>query len=507
MAVGGPQQSLSIPSPSELAGGPVTPAVTPSAVTIMSEALRSGFLNADEIIARTGKRAQLKEQVDIMSMNEQMSPEAAQARQAGLVESLNRSKLGAAQAGAALPLVEPTARLTASEIEEKQAEQTFGSGIMAFKTLGTEAGVAAPITADGKPDWAARAKLGIDLINWKQKRDTARERLIPSHWKDSNDGTQLLKFNKMGELISQELEQTLAKQAMEPFSQLQPGTATAPAPVTTPTATPAATVDVNKLRADAINSGALSPSAGLSDQDIMAKFSSTAPAPVVSVAPTAPASKPVVNASPAVGTRVAGGFSLGPPKSTAVAQSHYTEQQQKALMALTRSLATQDVLLNSTGFDPANVKSALRIKAYESGTLGQLAASVGQMSDAERKFSSAKNAWLQGLLRAESGAAIATKEQGWYDTVFFPVIGDSADVQKQKAVLRKSVEQTLEQVIAGKMNPEEYSTFRDTISSQSASPEATQPVTVPSVAPTVTAPSATTGARYTFRDGKFYEIK
>lgn len=477
MPVGQAQAPLVIPSTSELAGGSVTPAVTPSAVAQMTDALRQGFLTADDIIQRTGKRAQLKEKADVLALTEAMSPGAVQARQQAQRTALVQSKLGEAQAEAELPLVQPRASLSASDIEEKQAEQTYGVGIPAFKNLSAEAGTSAPVTPEGKPDWAARAKLGIDLISWKQKRDSARERLIPVKWEPSADGSQLLKFNKQGELISLDLEKRLSTDAISPFQAIQPGTVQTATVSSAPQDLPLVGTpeQITKWRARLINEG-VSGVPDMSDVEVDQLIESRRRAQNVQPQASITPSKPLIEPA-AVGQRTESGFSLGPPKVTDKPAQHYTETQQKALGALVRGLASEDALLNSAqkdpNFDPASVKSKLRMDAYKGGTIGQLAATVGQITPAERAYASASNAWIQGLLRAESGAAIAAKEQTWYEQTFFPAVGDPMAIQQQKANLRKAIEQTFEQVIEGKMTPDEYAAFRDTIRSANT----TSPVT------------------------------
>lgn len=316
MPVGQAQAPLVIPSTSELAGGSVTPAVTPSAVAQMTDALRQGFLTADDIIQRTGKRAQLKEKADVLALTEAMSPGAVQARQQAQRTALVQSKLGEAQAEAELPLVQPRASLSASDIEEKQAEQTYGVGIPAFKNLSAEAGTSAPVTPEGKPDWAARAKLGIDLISWKQKRDSARERLIPVRWESSDDGSQLLKFNKSGELISLTLEQRLSREAISPFQEIQPGTVqTQTAPVSSaPQELPLVGTpeQITKWRARLINEG-VSGVPDMSDVEVDQLIESRRRAQNVQPQASITPSKPVIE--PTVGQRTESGFSLGPPKS------------------------------------------------------------------------------------------------------------------------------------------------------------------------------------------------
>lgn len=309
--VGQTRPGLNIPSPSELAGGPFTPAVTPSAVTQMTAALREGFLTADDIIQRTGKRAQLKEKADVLALTEAMSPESVQARQQAQRTALVQSRLGEAQATAGLPLVEPTANLAAADLEEKQAEQTFGVGVPAFKTLSAEAGISAPVTPEGKPDWAARAKLGIDLISWKKNRDSARERLIPAKWEPSADGSQLLKFNKTGELISKDLEDQLAREVLQPFQAMQPGTVQ-----TTPEVIPQKTTpdQLARWRMQLINEGVITGSEWMSDNEVSQVMQSRQQAQSAVQPISATREKPIIE--PSVGQRTESGFSLGSPKAT-----------------------------------------------------------------------------------------------------------------------------------------------------------------------------------------------
>lgn len=497
MAVGQPQAQLNIPSTSELIGI-APPAVTPSSVAQMSDALRQGFLTADDIIARTGKRAQLKEKADVLALTEQMSPEAIQARRAGLTESLARSNLGAAQAQAGLPLVEPTARLQQTQLEQQLAYQKYPAAKL-FDQYAPVLGLSEPMTPDKQIDWSRKASIGIQIGEHLRLQNEAKEKLANITTEKSADGSVIAAFTKQGIPVDSAEVQRLETQSRSPFKSMEPGTAqvAAPAPVVAPIQDEApapmieAAPDVSILRAQLINQGKIDAGAALSDEEILQRFpAETQPTATPIVAPRAVPAKPVIapaTAAPAIGTPIGGGFSLGPPKSTAAGLTHYTETQQKALGALVRGLASQEILLNqqekTTGFNPADIKSQLRMSAYERGTLGQIAASIGQMTESERKYASASQAWLQGLLRAESGAAIATREQDWYRSTFFPVAGDTPAVQAQKAGLRKSMETTFEQVIQGKMNPEEYQVFRDTIKAENTTPSASAPAATTATAP------------------------
>jgi hypothetical protein len=234
MAMGDATDRLGSINPSDLIGRAV---VEPRAVVNLANAFRSGFITADDIIQRSGESAQLKQKAEVQLLSEQVSPEAIAARAAQRDAAAAQAGLVGAQAGAQLPLVEPTAALAATQLEEQQAVQKYGPGVEYFKALAPEGGVSAPVTTEGAPDYGKRAQLGLQLFEWKQQKERAKERLTPAHWEKSPDGTQLFKFNKQGELITPQLERSLATQAVSNFSQIAPGAAvTAPAPAATVTA-------------------------------------------------------------------------------------------------------------------------------------------------------------------------------------------------------------------------------------------------------------------------------
>lgn len=56
-----------------------------------------------------------------------------------------------------------------------------------------------------------------------------------------------------------------------------------------------------------------------------------------------------------------------------------------------------------------------------------------------KAYNSAASAWAQGILRLESGAAISSKEQSWYEKTFLPQVGDGPTVLAQKADLRTGI--------------------------------------------------------------------
>lgn len=233
MALGSPSQSIGPINPAALIGQ-ATPVVEPRATAALADAFRSGMITADEIIARASPERKLRQKAEIQALQEQLSPEAITARTQARQAAAAQAELQSAQALAQTPLAAPAGQLAATQLEEQQAIQKYGPGIEYFKSLAPEAGIAAPVTGDGQPDYAKRAEIGLRLFEWKQQRERAKERLTPAHWEKSPDGTQLFKFNKQGELITPELEQSLVQQAIGKFTDVAPGAA-----ITAPTTTPA----------------------------------------------------------------------------------------------------------------------------------------------------------------------------------------------------------------------------------------------------------------------------
>lgn len=205
--------------------GSATPIVEPRAVSALSEAFRSGLITADDIMQRAGEAGKLKQKAEIQMLSEQISPEAVAARAQTQQAAAAQARLQGTQATAQLPLVTPTAQLAATQLEEQAAIQKYGPGIEYFKVLAPEAGVAAPVTPDGQPDYAPRAQLGLRLFEWKQKKELAKSRLTPDPrlTQESPDGSNVFFFNSQGERI-EDLKSILTPQATAPFSQVTPGT-------------------------------------------------------------------------------------------------------------------------------------------------------------------------------------------------------------------------------------------------------------------------------------------
>lgn len=303
---------------------PASEVVTPNAVAHMTDAFRQGAITADDIIARVGERGKLKEKADVQLLQEQTSPEAQSARK-GMTH------------------------LVQSETDAKEAQIKYGPAIQYFQQFAPEAGIPAPVTRDGRPDYAQMAEIGSQLYNWKIQKQTALDRLTPTEWKEGLQNGQkvLLKFNKAGELISPELENELHQRAMAPFSSVRPGATAAPAAPAAPAAAPAAPAANPGYTAPAATQAeAVSRDQQLSQLLPNAVQPKAAPpiAPAPSVSP-APAAKPVIQPSQ-VGSKIPGvGISLGTnekeeKEAAKTAEELATNSQLKESVAEARKLLT-----------------------------------------------------------------------------------------------------------------------------------------------------------------------
>jgi len=79
------------------------------------------------------------------------------------------------------------------------------------------------------------------------------------------------------------------------------------------------------------------------------------------------------------------------------------------------------------------------------------------LKSGDRKaYDSAVNAWSQGLLRLESGAAISRQEKSWYDKAFFPQVNDPPAVVASKDSMRHDIERMVSEIAqaGGVVSPE-----------------------------------------------------
>jgi hypothetical protein len=116
--------------------------------------------------------------------------------------------------------------------------------------------------------------------------------------------------------------------------------------------------------------------------------------------------------------------------------------QQKEGSYATRAAIGND-LLNK--YEDAGLSRAEDIKSTtENGPLGAIPGVAGSMTSPQRKgFEQAEKAFINALLRRDSGAAISADEYKRYRAEFVPALGDDEQTLRQKGEARRQAVQSL----------------------------------------------------------------
>lgn len=478
-----PQNPLGRIDPSSIVAR-ASEVVTPNAVDALSDAVRKGFITAEDISARVSGAGAAREKTKLEELiaKEEQGPEAVKAR------SAERQAKGAEATSRAA--IAPTAQ-TAKEAELKAAildAQLKDSGVLEMQNALTKAGW--PVAVDpskgltqaDQAEITRRFGVLLNFLSEKSKADSFDKEskvenpeieVVDASGATVKGPSQTPFITFRGQQVPAEtfkkLQQYKASVAtMTPAMFDALGQPKAPsvfgeagqlqlaAPVATPApAAPSVPAEIPVF-----------PKASASQSEAVARDAQLSQFLPDAVQPKS-AAKPVIE----MPTEAAPGQPFGPlgmvTSKKEAPSKPYTEVQGRALIALNRAAASNKVLNDleqNPEFDPTAITSQARMAAYRAGTTGQIAASLTGMTPEERNYVSSAASWLQGLLRLESGAAISHKEQAWYDRTFFPVVGDDKSVQSNKALARKAVETAMEQVISGRMTPQQYESLREQVS-------------------------------------------
>lgn len=188
---------------------PMAPVLNTDAVSALVDAYHKGIITAGDINDRIGAVAQANKRAHLQQLSEFVSPEAIQSRMSQYQAQGATAGLQAAQAGAALPLVQPQADLAATKLAAEQASTVYGAGGMtAIQTLGPWYGVGMedfrnPKT--GQIDFAKASQAGNEIAaknaiinNWFDRLTPAKEEDVT----DANGQTLHVTYNKFGQVVS-----------------------------------------------------------------------------------------------------------------------------------------------------------------------------------------------------------------------------------------------------------------------------------------------------------------
>lgn len=418
--------------------------VNPNAVAALTDAFRQGQISADDIIARYGDVAKAKDKATIQGLDEFISPAAIEARKASasLMGEKAKSEL------ALLPVQQQAAE--AKYQAEKLAAQRGDRA--AIRAVAIRNGFGGLLSDDNDPNkdftayqlavkYEAAVKgavdIGKDIDRKEYKLTKASGEVVTNPNKDTLKSRtsainytqdQAAKAHRLSMMTPEQFiaagsptvdEYVFGVESKTGGDAAKPGVApvqelvTAGKTITTETTTRDGTHTVKTEKIEPTQH----PNPKAAD--------------VVTPATPAAPEKPTPD--------ISGDVVIQEAKPGDVARP--TEVQMRAQNALARFATSGDILdsLEKEGFDPTSIGNWMNSFLPE------------VLKSGDRKaYDAAVNAWSQGLLRLESGAAISHHEQSWYNRAFFPQVNDPPNVVEEKRNLRNSIERVIaEQAQAG----------------------------------------------------------
>lgn len=401
----------------DLVGPSRGPVVTPQATQQLSEAFRSGFITADDIVQRMSERTRAKQELELVTAKQglEMAPLVQQAKTAELKAAIfdAQAKPGGfnlmqdALSKAGFPVnIDPNAGLT--DANKTEIVNRF-SALQQYVTKRAEA---------------------------EERVKSTETKFFPTEQKLPSGATtkgQLQKLFHQGQEITSDQFKNWSQEAealrRTPFSQwyalqtTKPGQVVAPA---APAAAPAPTLVISPIeaaqqRAQLANAG-VSNAASLTDQQVASMIQPR-------VAPAAPVVTPQIGQT-APGIGIVTSIEAAPPPKAPTEVAGRSGSFAGRMTGAENQLAA----VVASGFDPTTASVA----AQQIGLFPE-----GFKSDDVKRFENAKLQWVTALLRRESGAAVPKWELDLYDRAFFPQWGDSPDIIAQKAQVRQQTAQSL----------------------------------------------------------------
>lgn len=417
--------------------------VNPNAVAALTDAFRKGQISADDIIARYGDVAKSKDKAEIQGLHEFISPEAIEARKAA-------ASLMGEKAKEELALLPAHQQATEAKYQAEKLAAQRGDRA-AIRAVAIKNGFGGLLSDDNDPDkdfsayqkavkYEAAKKgaeaIGKDIERKEYQLKKASGEIVTNPNKDTLKSKtsainytqdQAAKAHRLSMMTPEQFIAAGSPTVDEYVFGVEPkGDAAPSAPGVTSVdklVTPAKRVTKRVTHAN-----------GDVEETITEVDSTEHPNPDASaVTPATPATpgKPTPDISGDVVIQEA------KPGDTA----RPTEVQMRAQNALARFATSGDIIdsLEKEGFDPTSIGNWMNSFLPE------------VLKSGDRKaYDAAVNAWSQGLLRLESGAAISHHEQPWYNRAFFPQVNDPPNVVEEKRNLRNSIERVIaEQAQAG----------------------------------------------------------
>lgn len=179
MAAGAPDApQLSAGLSAQQLVSPITPVVTPDAVSQLVDAFRKGAIGMADIQDRIGAEAMAQKRAHIEQLQEYVSPEAIQSRMGQIGAAGAQAELQTAQARAGTGLVQPLAESSLADIVQHNAMRLSGDAVKAYTSINPPI---YKIDANGNPtseyDYAAMNREGAEIMRAMGMRDYAQQKL------------------------------------------------------------------------------------------------------------------------------------------------------------------------------------------------------------------------------------------------------------------------------------------------------------------------------------------
>jgi len=434
------------------------------------QAMRAGVINANDIVQGIDRHQQAKVQLSAqqLALSEASNPTAMAARQA-------QNQLSLATANAQLPLVQPLAESQARAMqtsdfftqlsrhgitkEDLNEQLKWGYPLTVDVSKPVTAGFVAQVKTNSRAiaEWhGTKAGAKSDFTDAAKTMTAAGEAGMPSFSRVTGRDTTAAQTTARQKLADPSMGpmqwEAAGKPGLAEFYG-SPGTVGGPAPAAgrgapvvetlqpAPAPAPVRVAPVVETLAQApVGSGT-----GLAPETAAYKQVATAQ----SSWPAVEVGKAGVNALNAVEVGKAGINALREMEARKAAGESYfipgpgaepkdkslTDSQAKMFNFVQRAEEANRIFAGlSDQYNPG--------AAHRYVTSSQLFPNFLQSAD-EQAYRSGMSIWSQGLLRLESGAAIAYKEQKWYERAFFPVPGDTQNTMIQKARARHMLETSM----------------------------------------------------------------
>lgn len=458
--------------------GPLVTPADPNAsnATVVGDAMRKGFITAEEVVDRIGQRAQAKNAADIAQSQAAVPVAQAQAMAAQEAMSPQAQAMRSQQMQNTAMMDDLKMRALKYDVISKPNQLEPKLALLVGKGIQPPAfGPEGPSTDDIN----TINKLVGDVMEYDQSVGVAKE-IAQKHFQPQLEETEHFSADgsskkvvspvyntPLGKLDENQFknavkhsQQSFASWLVGPKQSAQQAIFGAPGQfsgASTPASAEALPAPISEEQTNR-NRAALVERGGMLIEDVQKltpeQINSLVQPAVQKL--TAPLSELVIEPTLPPGGRVS---MIKEAPNRMLHQRPPTEKEVSAATAYPR-MEIGEVAINNLakrGYDfasPSNIAlEQLSVLATKVPVIGGFLRTP--IPDDVKEAVNVKSGWAQGLLRLESGAAISRHEESWYASVLFPQPGDAPQTVQQKTLLRKEIMGVIFKIANSRVGSEE----------------------------------------------------